>query len=55
MFYKLVAERIGEIKKLHNSVNFQNVVYHFKYPTKNIDFIDFIDAETLFNDITSKN
>ena len=44
VFYKLVAERTGDIQKLHNSVNF---------PTKDIDFSDFIDAETLFDDIKS--
>ena len=31
---KLLAERHGEIKKLHNSVNFQNLIYHFKGPLK---------------------
>ena len=29
MFFNLVAERTGEIEKLHNSVNFQNLIYHF--------------------------
>ena len=46
-------EKTGEIEKLHNSVNFQNLIYHFKGPTKDIDFNDFIDAETLFDDIRS--
>ena len=50
-FYNLVAERTVEIEKLHNSVNFQNLIHHFKVPTKDIDFNDFIDAETLFDDI----
>ena len=45
-------KRTGELEKLHNSVNFQNFIYHFKGPTK--DFNDFIDAETLFDDIKSK-
>ena len=43
--YNLVAERTGKIQKLHNSVNFQNLMDHFKSPTKNIAFSDFIDAE----------
>ena len=50
----LVAERNAEIEKLHNSANFQNLIYHFKDPTKDIAFNDFIDAETLFDDIKSK-
>ena len=48
-------ERTGEIEKLHNSVNFQNLIYHFKGRTKDIDeFNEFIDAEKLFHDIKSK-
>ena len=53
-------ERTGEFERLHNSVNFQNYVnfqnlmYHFKSPTKDIDSNDFINAETLFDDINSK-
>ena len=31
------------------------MIYHFKVLTKNIDFNDFIDAETLFDDIKFKN
>ena len=54
IFCNLVAERTGEIESLHNSVNFQNLIYHFKGPTKEIDFNDLIDAETLFDDIKSK-
>ena len=46
--YDPVAERTGEIEKLHNSVNFQNLLYHFEGPTKDIDFNDFINAEILF-------
>ena len=47
-------ERTEKIEKLHNSVNFQNLIYHFMGPTKDIYFNDFIDAETLFDDIKSK-
>ena len=50
-----LLQKTGEIEILHNSVNFQNLVYHFKDPTKDIDFNDFVDAETLFDDIKSKN
>ena len=55
IFYNLIAERTGEIENLHNSVNFKNLVYHTKGPTKNINFIDFIDAKILFDDIKPKN
>ena len=54
IFYNVIAERTGEFEKSHNSVTFQNLVYHFKGPTRNIDFNDFIYPETLSNDIKSK-
>ena len=41
-------------EKLHNSVNFQNLVHQFKSPTKDINCNDFIDADTLFDDIKCK-
>ena len=47
----LVAEKTGEIENLHGSVNFQNLIYHFKGPTKYINFNNFIDAAALFEDI----
>ena len=42
------------MKKLHNNFDFQNLMYHFKGPTKDIDFNDLIDAETLCDDIKPK-
>ena len=54
IFYKLVAERTREIEKLHNIVNFQNLVYHLKDLFKDIYFNDSIDTETLFDDTKSK-
>ena len=54
IFYYLVAERTGEIQKLHSSVNSQNLIYHFKGPTKDIDFNDFIDVETFFDNAKSR-
>ena len=54
IFYKLVPENREEIEKLHNCVNFENLVYHFKGSTKDIDINDFIDAEALFADIMFK-
>ena len=47
-------ERTGEIEKNDNSVNFQNLIYHFKGLNEDTDFNDFIGAETLFDDIKSK-
>ena len=52
--YNLVAERTGKIEKIHNNVNFQNLVYQFKGPSKNVDFVDITDAASLFNDKRSK-
>ena len=35
IFYNVVVEKgTGEIEKLHNIVNFQNLIDHFKDPTK---------------------
>ena len=40
IFYNLVAENgTGEMEKLHNSVNFQNLMFHFKSPTKILIFM----------------
>ena len=47
-------ERSQEIEKLYDSVNFENLIYHFKGSTKDLDFSDFIDSETLFDDISCK-
>ena len=55
ILYKLVAGRTGKIEKLRNSFNFQNSMYYFMGPTEDIDFNDFIDAETFFDYIKSKN
>ena len=54
IFYNLVVERTRKTEKLHNSVNFQNLINHFKGPPKDIDFNDFTDAITLIDDIKSK-
>ena len=35
-------------------VNFENLINHFKDPTKEIDFNDFIYPKTVFDDIKSK-
>ena len=43
-----------KLEKLHNSVNFENLIRRFMGFTKNTDFNDFIDAETTFDDIKSQ-
>ena len=43
-----------KLEKLHNSVNFENLICRFMGFTKNTDFNDFIDAETTFDDIKSQ-
>ena len=45
IFYNLVVERTREIEKLYNKANFQNLIYHFNGPTKEINFHDCNDAE----------
>ena len=37
--------RTREIEKLYNKANFQNLIYHFNGPTKEINFHDCNDAE----------
>ena len=54
IIYRLVVEGTGKIEKLHNSVNFINLIYNFKGPTKDIYFNDLIDAEIYFGDIKSE-
>ena len=52
-FYKLVAERMERIEKLRNSIDFNNLTYHYKDPNANVDFSNFIAAATLFDKIES--
>ena len=54
IFCNVIVERTGQFEKSHNSVTFQNLVYHFKGPTRNTDFNDFIYPEILSNDVKSK-
>ena len=49
IFYQLVAERTGKIEKLHKSFDFENLIHYFKGSAKDIDFNDFMDAETHFD------
>ena len=41
------------IEKVHNSINFNKLSYHYRDPTADINFDNFIDAITLFNEIKS--
>ena len=49
IFDKLVAERMDLAEKLHNSIDFKNVIYRYKGPTANVDYNNFIDEATLFD------
>ena len=55
ILYKLAVEKAGEIEQLYNNVDFENLICHFKGPTKVIDFNDFIYAGTLINEKSIKN
>ena len=45
---------LKKIEKLHESVNFEYLIYHFKGSPENIYFNHFTDAETLFDDTKPK-
>ena len=47
MLYKLVAENMEIMGKLHNSIYLKKMIYHYKDPTANVNFNFFIDATTL--------
>ena len=51
IFQNLVDERIGEIKKLHKSIDFVNLIYYFKSKNADIGFNYFIDGETLYGNL----
>ena len=53
IFENLVDERIEEMKELHESIDFENLIYHFKGENADIEFNDFIDAETFCNNLKS--
>ena len=40
---------MGIIETLHNSTDFNNLIYHYKGPTPNAHLNNFIDAGTIFN------
>ena len=54
IFYRLVTGRMQTIEKLHNSINFNNLTYHYMGPIASVSFDYFIDETTLFNMTKSK-
>ena len=49
IFQNLVSEKIGKIEKLHSNIDLKNLIYYYKGVTKDVNFHDFIDGETLFD------
>ena len=47
-------KRTQKLEKLHKSVNFERLKYYFQGSTKDINLNDFINAETIFDDIKFK-
>ena len=43
------------MRKLYNAVEFDNLLYHYKGPTKDIDFSKYNDAKILFDMIKNKD
>ena len=41
---------MDKVKKLYNSIDFNNLTYHVKGQTKDINFEDFSDVATLFDE-----
>ena len=41
--------------KLHSSVNFDNLLYHYKGPTRDKDFNTYNDAKSLYDMIKNKD
>lgn len=46
---RIIAERMEKIEKLHNSIDFKNLMYLYKGPTPNIYFNDFTETATAFD------
>ena len=43
------------MRELHNSVNFDNLLYHYKGPTKDKDFNTYNDAKSLYDMTKNKD
>ena len=46
---KIIAERMEKIEKLHNSIDFKNLMYLYMGQTPNIYFNDFTETATAFD------
>ena len=53
MFYNLVVQRMNVTEKLHDHIDFENLIYHYKGPNANVNFNGFNDVTTLFDQIKS--
>ena len=40
------------LEKLHDRVNSENLMYHYKCKTKSVDFNGLIDAKVVFDEVT---
>ena len=41
------------IEKVHESIDFKNLTYHYKGPSANVDFNNFNDVANIFDEIKS--
>ena len=55
IFNELIKERTKAMTKLHSAVEFDNLLYHYKGPTKDKDFSMHNDAKSLFDMIKSED
>ena len=53
IFENHIDERMEEMKELHESIDFENLIYHFKGENAGININDFINAETFYNNLKS--
>ena len=51
----LIKERRKTMHELHSAVEFDNLFYHYKDPTKDKDFSMYNDAKSLFDMIKNKD
>ena len=49
LFSDLTVGRMNTVDKLHNSIDFNNIIYRFKGSTADINFNSFIDATSLLS------
>ena len=54
MFNELIIERRETMHELQSLVKFDNLLYHYRGPTKDKDFSMYNDAKSLFDMIKNK-